>query len=302
MTPEVYLSTTFAPDHSRIGEILRLCERHGLSHVEIGSNHLYERDPFGAVRQFGFEYLVHNYFPVPERRIVVNIASSNDDLRQRSLHHLFQAIDFCSAIGARLYTFHPGFLTDPKGENPNSSNYDFQFEDQSLENRDRSRALERIIAGVEQAVHHARKRGVAIAVETGGAVSRRDHLLLQRPEEYQILFGHFKPGEIGINLNLGHLRLAASACGFAIKDFIEVVSPYVVALEMSHNEGVHDEHRPLLPGQWYWGIITDPRFALAYKILELRDSSVETILENLSLVRAYLEEEVGAGHQLTLGH
>ena len=33
-----------------------------------------------------------------------------------SLQHIKKSILFCKKINAKLYTFHPGFLSDPDGE------------------------------------------------------------------------------------------------------------------------------------------------------------------------------------------
>ncbi|SVE00121.1 uncharacterized protein METZ01_LOCUS452975, partial [marine metagenome] len=46
---------------------------------------------------------------------VLNIASFDTNIRSRSIQHIKLAIDFCNEINSQLYTFHPGFLTDPKG-------------------------------------------------------------------------------------------------------------------------------------------------------------------------------------------
>ena len=37
---------------------------------------------------------------------------------------------------------------------------------------------------------------------------------MQRPEEYKRFFNYFSPQEIGVNLNIGHLNLAAKAFQF----------------------------------------------------------------------------------------
>ena len=75
-----------------------------------------------------------NYFPIPRESFVVNIASLNNLIRKKSINHIKNAIDFCNIIDAKLYTFHPGFLTDPNGSNIGIKNYDFQWDDLRLEN------------------------------------------------------------------------------------------------------------------------------------------------------------------------
>ena len=62
----VYLSTTFAPDNSPVSGVLELCKQYGIHNFELGSNHNYEKKFDRIVKQYDFNYLVHNYFPAPK--------------------------------------------------------------------------------------------------------------------------------------------------------------------------------------------------------------------------------------------
>ena len=121
------------------------------------------------------------------------------------------------------------------------------------------------------------KKDVKIAIETEGSFKKRNFLLLQRPEEYKNLFKFFSPKDIGINLNIGHLNLASNAFSFSKSKFVDMIKPYIVAIELSHNNGIEDQHLPLKKNLWYWKIINDPDFSEMYKILEFRNTSIEKI-------------------------
>src|SRR3989344_5313361 len=126
MEDSFFVSTTFAKNGTPVGDVLELCREQKIVNVELGSNHAYEADPIKVVQQFTCNYLVHNYFPAPKEMLIVNIASLDDTIYKRSKQHIFRSLDFCQKIGAKLYTFHPGFLSDPKGESKSGDNYDFQ--------------------------------------------------------------------------------------------------------------------------------------------------------------------------------
>ena len=280
---EIFVSTTFSTDDSKISDVLQQCEENGISNVELGSNHTYEENFESIVGKHSFQYLVHNYFPIPEDSFIINIASLNDQIRQRSIDHIFRAIDFCECIEAGLYTFHPGFLTDPQDSNLDSSNYDFQFNDDSLQFDNRSRAFERMTTAISDIISYSKKKSVLIAIETEGSISKKDHLIMQQPEEYERFFSLFSPDEIGINLNLGHLNLASKAFGFSRNEFVKLTSDFIVAMEMSHNNGENDDHLPLVDDAWYWGLISDPIFKKVYKILEFRESNIKQLLDSIRL-------------------
>ena len=109
----IFVSTTFAKDDSKISDILLMCKRENISNIELGSNHVYEKNFKKIIKQYDFHFIVHNYFPIPKKSFVVNIASLDVHIRNLSLKHLKRAIIFCRETNSKLYTFHPGFVGDP---------------------------------------------------------------------------------------------------------------------------------------------------------------------------------------------
>ncbi len=91
----IFVSTTFAKDDSKISDILLMCKRANISNIELGSNHVYEKNFEKIVKQYDFRFIVHNYFPIPKKSFVVNIASSNEHIRNLSIKHIKKAILFC---------------------------------------------------------------------------------------------------------------------------------------------------------------------------------------------------------------
>ncbi len=240
----------------------------------------------GLISRFSGNFLVHNYFPIPQEQFVLNLASLNERIRQKSVSHVFKAINFCNKTGAKLYTFHPGFLVDPQKSAPGTTNYDFDFRAKPVALYEQ--AFQKMLLSLKEIVAHARKKKVKIALETEGSLSQKDYLLMQRPEEFNRFFSIFSPQDLGISLNLGHLNLASQAFDFDREQFVGLISEYVVALEMSHNEGINDDHLLLKNGAWYWEIIFNPKFFSVYKILETRNTDINQIKDNLDLIRSLL--------------
>ena len=42
-----------------------------------------------------------------------------------------------------------------------------------------------------------------------------------------------------------------------------MIKTYIVAFELSHNNGLEDQHLPIKKNAWYWKVINDPNFAKA---------------------------------------
>ena len=141
MNNNIFVSTTFLSDVKPLVDALSQLRDAGINSVEIGSNHCYEEN-YNYLGEFPSIYLIHNYFPIPNNSFVLNISSIDESIRERSIRHIKTAIDFCSEIGGKLYTFHPGFVSDPKGPNISKHNYDFQWDDkQSLKSNQQSRGF-----------------------------------------------------------------------------------------------------------------------------------------------------------------
>ena len=136
---------------------------------------------------------------------------------------------------------------------------------------------------LDEVVKFAQSRKTSIAIETEGSLYKKNHLLMQRPDEYEEFISKYNPTDICMNLNIGHLNLAAEAFKFERQDFVDLIEDYIVAMELSHNNGKEDQHLPLEKDSWYWDIILDKRFKSAYKILEFRNTSINRVKQNVKL-------------------
>ena len=277
----LYVSTTFIKDGKKIKMALDILKSAGVENVEIGSNHAYESN-YNYIKNYKFNFLIHNYFPVPKKDFVINIASLSKKIRERSINQIKRSIEFYKKINAKIYTFHPGFIGDPLRANRNKKNYDFIWKKKNIKDQ-YLLAYNQMILSLKKIVNFAKKKDVKIAIETEGSFKKRNFLLLQRPEEYKNLFKFFSPKDIGINLNIGHLNLSSNAFRFSKSKFVDMLKPYIVAIELSHNNGIEDQHLPLKKNQWYWKIINDPDFSKVYKILEFRNTDIKKVKKVIEL-------------------
>ncbi len=286
MTEPLFISTTFLEDGKPISAALEICNQLNIDGVEMGSNHCFE-DDYSYIKNYAFRLLNHNYFPIPEYEFVVNIASRNDSIREQSLIHAQNAIDFSAEFGAEIYTIHPGFITDPSGEKKTTKNYDFSFEKIDESNDARQHTTNCMVTSLDKLVSYAEKKSIKLAIETEGSINHHNQLIMQTPEEYEALFQRFSPTDLGINLNIGHLILAANHFNFDPFEFSKFVQPSVVAMELSHNYGKNDDHLPLKKDAWYWPVIFDKGFTGIPRILEFRRATMAELISSISIFRSF---------------
>ena len=278
-----FVSTTFIKDNNSVFKALNLLSKKKIYNIELGSNHVWEKKlDFKNYDRFNF--CVHNYFPVPKKNLVLNLASQSNEIRKKSVSQIKKSILFSKKISANLYTFHPGFLTDPKGANKTKKNYDFLWNNKKLLKVNYNNSWKMMVASLKEIINFAKKNKVRIAIETEGSIQAKDHLLMQKPGEFKKFFKIFKYNEIGINLNIGHLNLASKAFNFNKLKFINLYSKHIVAMEISHNYGKKDDHLPIKKNSWYWKIVTDPKFKNIPKILEFRNTNIKKIIKAYNMV------------------
>ena len=158
--------------------------------------------------------------------------------------------------------------------------FDFQF---GAARAAYATAFAHMIESLENLVDEARRCDIALAVETEGSLTERDVLLLERPEEFDALFAAI-PDSLAINFNLAHTCLAAKAHGFDAADFIARFAHRFTAVELSHNDGVADQHLPVESGSWVLDWI--PVLPDVPMILEFREAARSDIEHSIALVRA----------------
>ena len=56
----------------------------------------------------------HNYFPPPKKSFVINLASDDPIIVNLSVKQIINSIDLCYEFGISHFSFHAGFLIDPK--------------------------------------------------------------------------------------------------------------------------------------------------------------------------------------------
>ena len=278
-----YVSTTFIKDNESVFKAINMLKKKKIYNIELGSNHIWEKK-IKLSKLKDFNLCVHNYFPVPKNKLFINIASQNNNIRRLSISQIKNSIKFSKKISSKLYTFHPGFLTDPDGSNLSKKNYDFLWNKKKLISKNYKKSWKLMILSIKEIVKFAKKNNVKIAIETEGSINSKDHLLMQRPGEYKNFFKIFKKQDIGINLNLGHLNLASKAFGFNKIRFVENFSNKIVAMELSHNYGKNDDHLPIKKNAWYWPIIKKDKYRYIPKILEFRYTNVNIVKRTYDLV------------------
>ena len=264
-----------------ISELLEL----DIDGIEIGSTHQFNtKEKFKKIikKIKSKNIFIHNFFPpVKDEKFVINIASESKQIRERSVEMIINNIKFCKEVEASLYTIHPGFLSLPIPQtNYKDNNYDFSFSKNGVMKK--SDALKHMMVSLKKITQHAVSKKIQIAIETEGSIQKKNFLLMQTPNEYRILFKEI-PNNLYVNLNIAHTYFASVCYKFSIKNFFKLINSRVAAIELSCNNGTHDQHLPLnfnSKNLHFLKFIKNKPI-----ILEFRNATLEQIRSSIEIVK-----------------
>jgi len=246
----LYISTACL--NGDVFAVLDLYRESGFRNVELGSSHPYnEKISPSTIGEYDFNFLVHNYFPPPREPFIINIASQNRAILKRSLHQLKTGIDFCECLGTKLFTFHSGFRSDP--------DLNLRFKTGGI--APYAKAMKTTIQSLIEINEYAEDHGVKIAIENNvlaahNLVNGEDGLLLMCEYwEFERLFREIDSDNLGLLLDLGHLKVTANTLGFDADEFIRRSKDRVFAVHLHENNGKLDEHRCPKEGDWSLEIV-----------------------------------------------
>lgn len=259
-----------------------------LKNVELGStSEKVAGLSLARFKQYGFSYICHHLFPPPPEPFIVNLASQDPVILKRSMEQMKRSIDFCHSLGIELFSFHSGFRSDPDIE--------FNFlRDKAVASYEI--AFDTYVASVKEVNSYAQNKGVKIAIENNVLSDynvingENPYLLTCRAEEFEELFVRIPSVNVGVLLDLGHLKSTSHWLGFDRYDFIERVKDRVLAIHVHDNNGYLDEHKMLDEESWCFEIINRERFKGLPVALESFGLTIEQVVQQVGLIERALGE------------
>lgn len=282
----VYVSTSCLANGNDLFAILGAYLKAGIKNVELGASHRYIEGLSAAqFESYNLNLLAHSYFPPPEEPLIVNLASQDPTILRRSRNQIKKSIEFCHGLKIDLFTFHAGFRIDPDiklrfAHNQPVTPYDVAFET--------------FVESVDEINSCAQKLGIKIAIENNVLSEynmvngRNPFLLLCEAWELEKLWREIPSGNVGMLLDLGHLKVTARRLGFDRDDFVDSIADRVFAIHTHDNDAVVDEHRPLVETSWGLEIIGRKDFSGLPIIVESHRLTIEQIVQQISLIEERL--------------
>jgi hypothetical protein len=226
---------------------------------------------------------VHNYFPPPKDPFVFNLASGDTSISQISVNHVRSAMRLATALRRPVYSFHAGFRINPRvnelGRNLALSPL-----------MERQTALDLFCERVTLLAEEARQEGVSLLIENNVIneanfkLFGEDPLLLTHPEEISTFMGSM-PSNVGLLLDVAHLKVSGNALGFDIHTAHKQLQPWIKAYHLSDNDGTRDSNNAVSEDSWFWDDLVQ---GLNYYSLEVYQTTTKELVNLRDMVAAKL--------------
>ena len=227
---------------------------------------------------------IHNYFPPPEKPFVMNLASNDQNIVKRTITHIKKAIELSSALKTYTYSFHAGFLVDPKIDELGR-----RVEKKLL--LDRAKALNRFIDNVNILALYAKKFNTKLLIENNVLsynnykhFGQNPFLMVDENECIEVMQKTEK--NVFLLIDVAHLKVSSNSLGFDKLKFLKSVNSWIRAYHLSDNDGLSDSNHPVRENSWFWPYINNN---LDYYSLEVYRKNPLELLEQLKLTKFMLK-------------
>jgi len=267
-----------------LSEIVAICADLNLYNIELSSglqySHILESEIVATHQKCNI--LIHNYFPPPEKSFVLNLASEKPDVLKLSREHCQRAIQLSAMVEAPFYSVHSGFAF-----HVNEYQLGKKLSDAPRYSLEKAKTI--FIESLKLLCEYADAYNIKIAIENNvvapmNLIEGKNLLLLgATADDLLELTEKVSKKNLGLLIDVGHLKVTAGALQFDPIKFIHDVEPYIIAFHLSDNDGISDSNKLFEENAWFLDEIR--RFPDHCKVIESFKLTVEQMKKEIALVR-----------------
>ena len=228
-------------------------------------------------------FVLHNYFPPPKKPFVMNLASNNNVIFQKTKKLILKSIKFSKKINSNFYAFHAGFCFDP---NINKLGKTFE-KTNSTPKKIALKIFQKRVLEIHKLI---KDRDFFLLIENNVITKKNfkkfgyNPLLLTHPEEI-INFFLKMPKNVGLLLDVGHLKVSARTEGFSAKRAMRRLKPFIRGYHLSENSGKTDSNKPVKKNSWFIPYLNKK---VKYVTIENYTTSIKKIKNQIKIIEEAL--------------
>lgn len=268
----IYISSSCVR-FDKISESVAFLASHGFKNIELsGGTNYYpeiEDDLVELKHKYNLSYLVHNYFPPPEKHFVLNLASLNDQIFSETINHCQKAINLAEKIGAKKYGLHAGFFIDP-------SVNDLGKKIKKMPIVNKKDAFKKFCEGFNILNEHKGSIDLYIennVISASNYQSYNDNVfMLTKSSEYITLKENI---DFNFLLDVGHLKVSCQTLGLNFEKEFEALWNISNYIHLSDNDGFHDSNNAISSNSEIFTLLKNHKLPNKVFSLEIYDGLEE---------------------------
>ncbi len=269
----IFLSTGGFKDYA-FNTCIKYIEN-GIKNIELSGGKFYEKQLNELMKlKPQANFLIHNYFPPPKNPFVFNLGSLDKQVLKTSINHVKKSIRWAVELNSKYYSFHAGFLIDPKVNELGK-----RINRRTL--YDRKESLNTFIDSVISLSRLAENEGIQLLIENN-VLSDNNHkefngnpLLMVNSKETNYIMNN-TPDNVNLLVDVAHLKVSANSLKFDPIVYLKDCDKWIRAYHFSDNDGLSDSNKTFLPDSWFWKYIKKD---LDYYSIEVYSDDID-ILKN----------------------
>lgn len=267
-----------------LNQICNLYKKNNIFDIELSAGKYFKNlNSFLNKKKKIFNFQVHNYFPVPEKPFVFNLASENKIIINKSLKHAKRAIKIASNLERKIYSFHAGYLVDPS-----TNELGKDMKKRQVYSKDKS--MKRFISNVKKLAKFAKKYNVKLLIENNVITKKefdnfqKNIVLMADPNEINYIFSKM-PNNVRMLLDVAHFKVSSKGLKFNLVKSLKKINKWIEGYHFSDNNGNADNNRPFNNKSWFWKYLKKD---LNYYSIEVYNQNIEQIKNQKKLLEKKL--------------
>lgn len=285
MKKNVYVSSGFYKNKNPV-DTLKYFTKSKINNIELsGGSHINEKqiNKIRLLNKNKTKIRIHNYFPPPKSKFVINLASQDKIIIKKSLQQLKKSILLAKKLNNTYFSFHAGFRFDPKPKQLGK-----KFKKISLLNKNDSENI--FLKNLVKLNFFAKKNNVKLLIENN-VINKKNHkifkgnpLLLTNPTDI-INFFKKTPKNVGFLLDVGHLKVSSVSENFKLEEAIMKLNKITNGYHLSDNNGKEDQNKNFTKNAWF---IKYLKKNLNYYTLEIYKTNINKIYKTKLMLEKFL--------------
>lgn len=254
--------------------------QNGIKNIELSGGTDYyegfEEDLLRLKDKFDLNYICHNYFPPPKDPFVVNLASLDKEVHEKTFNHLEESLKLSEKLGCEVFGFHAGFyLNIPIREIGKEINKDALF--------DKKLAFEKFCNSYRELQSNT---NIKLYIENN-VISHQNYnnfkenfFMLTNKEEYIELNEKI---DFELLLDVAHLKVSCNSLNLNFEEELDFLIERSNYIHISDNDSFADQNKPLFEHSVLHNMLSKHSFKDKLVTLEVYDS-VENIKKTYDLI------------------